>query len=108
MEAVKRLNCFKNIVTGIDNKTLKEALFTMNYVGIGLCILDDLFFDNKSDGMIYTTSQRKVENVLDVVSYRLKSTHHDVYSNIRAINQLLEIVDDTIDEYVDRQKVKIK
>ena len=54
--------------------------------------------------MVYTSSQRKVEDVLDIKSYSIKS-HHDVNSNIRAFNEVLGIVDDTIDEFDDKNKI---
>ena len=98
MNAISHLQTFKNFLTGIDNNTLKESIRTMNMTGIGLCILDDLFFEKKSDGMVYTSSQKEVEKFLDVKSQTLKSTHHDVNSNIRAFNEILWAVDDTIDE----------
>ena len=97
IEAIKRLRTFKNFITGIDRNTLKEAIRTMNITGVGLCILDDLFFDNKSDGMVYTDSQREVEKFLNIRSNVLKSTHHDVNSNTRAFNEVLWVVDDTIE-----------
>lgn len=98
IEAIKQLRTFKNFITGIDANTLNESIFTMNITGIGLCILDDLFFDNKSDGMVYTDCQREVEKFLDIKSKVLKSTHHDVNSNTRAFNEVLWVVDDTIEE----------
>lgn len=102
IEAIKKLNSFRNILTGIDSNTLKEAVSTMNFSGIGLCILDDMFFDNKSDGMVYVDSQRKVESILDIKSDKLISAHHDVNTNKRVINDLLWIVDDTIAEFDER------
>lgn len=102
--AIKKLRTFKNFITGIDSNTLKEAIRTMNMTGIGLFILDDLFFDNKSDGMVYTDSQREVEKFLNIKSKILKSTHHDVNSNTRAFNEVLWVVDDTIAE--NRQLIK--
>ena len=76
VEAVKRLNSFKNILTSIDSNVRKEAIKTLNFYGIALCLFDKMFFDGKSDGMVYTSSQRKVEDVLDIKSYSIKS-HHD-------------------------------
>lgn len=104
VEAVKRLNSFKNILTSIDISVKKEAIITGNLYGIALCLFDKMFFDGKSDGMVYTSSQRKVEDVLDIKSYSIKS-HHDVNSNIRAFNEVLGIVDDTIDEFDDKNKI---
>ena len=98
MEAIKKLQTFKNFITGIDHDTFKESIRTMNIVGMGLCILDDLFFEHQSDGMVYTDTQRVVDDVLNIKSQILKSTHHDVNSNIRAFNEVLASVDDTIEE----------
>lgn len=107
VEAVKRLNSFKNILTSIDSNVRKEAIKTLNFYGIALCLFDKMFFDGKSDGMVYTSSQRKVEDALDIKSYSIKS-HHDVNSNIRAFNEVLGIVDDTIDEFDDKNKSLIR
>lgn len=106
VDAIRRLNSFKNMVTGIDDNTLKEAIRTMNFTGIGLCILDDMFFNNQSDGMVYTTSQERVGRYLDVKSHRLVSSHHDVNSNLRVFNEVLGIVDDTIDKFNREGKIK--
>lgn len=107
VEAVKRLNSFKNILTSIDSSVIKEAIMTGNKQGILMCIFNEMFFEGKSDGMVYTSSQRKVEDVLDIKSYSIKS-HHDVNSNIRAFNEVLGIVDDTIGEFDDRNKMLIR
>lgn len=107
-KSIKKIMSFKNIVTGIDNNTLKEAIKTMNFTGIGLCILDDLFFENKSDGMVYTKDQRIVEDILNIKSYKLKSSHHDVNSNIRVVNDVLSIVDDTIEESNEKRLILTK
>ena len=104
VEAVKRLNSFKNILTSIDSSVIKEAIMTGNKQGILMCIFNEMFFEGKSDGMVLTSSQRKVEDVLDIKSYSIKS-HHDVNSNIRAFNEALGIVDDTIDEFDDKNKI---
>ena len=106
-EAIKRLNSFKNVLTSIDSNVRKEAIKTLNFQAIALCLFDKMFFEGKSDGMVYTSSQRKVEDVLDIKSYSIKS-HHDVNSNIRAFNEVLGIVDDTIDEFDDKNKILIK
>ena len=107
VEAVKRLNSFKNILTSIDSSVIKEAIMTGNKQGILMCIFNEMFFEGKSDGMVLTSSQRKVEDVLDIKSYSIKS-HHDVNSNIRAFNEVLGIVDDTIDEFDDKNKALVR
>ena len=108
VDAVKKLNSFKNFLTGIDSNTLKEAIATMNFTGIGLCILNDLFFEKKSDGMIYVSSQQQVDDIVGIKSYRLVSAHHDVSSNPRVMNDVLSVVDDTIGEFDEKQKRLIK
>jgi len=107
ISAIKRINCFKNFITGIDEATLKESFFNRDYIGVGLCILDDLFFDGKSDGMVYTDEQKVVENVLDIKSHILESSHHNVSCSVRVIKDILKIVDDSIEEF-DKEKIKIK
>ncbi len=98
VQAIKQLNYFQNIITGIDKNTWKEAMATLNFTGLGLCLLDDLFFDNKSDGMVFVEAQREVEKVLDIKSHILKSTHHDTMGIKRAVNEILGLVEDNINE----------
>ena len=75
IKAIKKINCFKNIVTIIDDKTFREAAKTMNFTGMGLCLMNKIFFENKSDGMVYYEDQKSVENVLDIHSYTVTSHH---------------------------------
>ena len=63
------------MITGINKNTLKEAMCTMSLSGIGLCLLDDMFFDNKSDGMVYVDSQRKVEKFILIQRRKSKWIH---------------------------------
>lgn len=108
VEAIKQINSFNNFITGIDENTMKEAFLTGNFTGMGLCLLDDLFFNNESDGMVYSKSQEKVEKYLDIKSIKLISSHHYVNSNLRVMNKILSKVDETIDEQKEKAKVKIK
>ena len=109
INAITKVANYKNLVTGIDDKTLKESLKTMNLIGIGLCILNDWFFDKKSDGMVLTSSQRLVETHIESLkSNTLISSHHDVASNDRVFKDILYIVNDTIDEENEKVKYKIK
>lgn len=102
INSIKSVNNFKNFVTSIDKGTLNEAIKTMNLTGIGLCLLNNLFFEGKSDGMVYTETQRKVEEHIDLQSYFIAS-HHDVNSNINAFNKILDCVNDTIKESNEKQ-----
>lgn len=102
VSAINTIANFKNFLTGIDEDTLKEAILTANFNGIGLCILNDLFFEGQSDGMIYVSSQQKVDEVLGTKSYKLTSAHHDVAHNKRVLNDILYVINDTINEYTDQ------
>lgn len=80
IDAIKKINQFKNYTTEIDEKTFIEALLSLNFKGIGLCLADEFFFHGKSDGLTSLHSQKTVESVLNIKSNHLKSIHHDVTS----------------------------
>ena len=72
-----------------------------------MCILNELFFDGKSDGMVMVDAQREIELQVGMDGLKsdiLTSAHHDVGSNDRVFNDVLHIVDDTIDEHNDKQE----
>lgn len=98
ISSIKELNSFKNFVTGIDENILKEAIKTFNLNGIALCIIDKLFYEDKSDGFVLTNDQKEVEQVLDIKSHILESSHHDVMSNTRVLNEVLWSIDDSIED----------
>ena len=99
MDALNRINSFTNITTGIDANTLPEAIRTINVTGMCLCLLDELLFDKPSDGMVRVKDQKAIESVLGIDSINLESSHHDVFSNNRAYSKVLDIVDDTIEDF---------
>lgn len=107
LDGVLKLNCYKNFITGITDKTFKYALKTTNFYGMGLCILDDIIYDKKSDGMVPISTQRKVESYIDTKSFKLDSAHHDVMSIQKSINDICYVVNETINEQKEN-KVKIK
>ena len=111
VDAISRISNYRNLVTGIDNKTLGEAIRTMNFTGIAMCILNELFFDGKSDGMVMVDAQREIELQVGMDGLKsdiLTSAHHDVGSNDRVFNNVLHIVDDTIDEHNDKISYKVR
>ena len=106
--AIQRINSYHNLITGIDEKTIKEAILTGNVTGIGLCILHELFFEEQSDGLVKTSSQHLVEEHIPkekIKTHHLYSTHHSVIGTDRALNDIMFVVNDTIDEQVDKAKV---
>ena len=106
IDAINRINNFTNITTGIDANTLPEALKTLNISGIGLCFLDELLFDKPSDGMVRVKDQKAIENALDIDSINLKSSHHDVFSNNRTYDEVLDIVDNTVQEQDEKKLLR--
>lgn len=111
VNAVRRLNSYQNFITGIDGNTLKEAIATANVTGVGLCLLDSLCFDEQSDGLVMTSSQHLVEEHLPdekITTHRLKSTHHSVFSNERAINEIMYSVNKTIEAQTTSNKTYVK
>ena len=94
--AIKKIKNFKNFVTIIDKNTLKEAILTLNIKGILLCISNNILFNKLSDGMVHISSQQKIDNIINIKSYKLLSTHHDIISNKKALNEVLSIVNNTI------------
>lgn len=95
--AIREINSFKNFTTRIDKFTLPEAIRTLNTWGISLCIINDIFFERKADGLVPYESQKSIDDILHVESIHLPSSHHDVNTNIRVCNQILEEIDKTIE-----------
>lgn len=102
MDALEKVNSYQNICTGIDGNTLKEAIRTVDITGIGLCIINDVFMEKASDGMVMKLSQRKIEDVLPTIkSHRIPSAHHSITTNTRVFNDIMGLVNDTIEEQED-------
>lgn len=102
IDALSKVNTYQNIRTGIDDNTLKEAIRTVDIVGIGLCIINDVFMEKASDGMVMKLSQRKIEDVLPTVkSHKIPSAHHNIVTNTRVFNDIMGLVNDTIEEQED-------
>lgn len=97
IESISKVNHFQNFVTGIDNKTLYDSINELYPLGIGLCISNDLFFDGKSDGVVYTKDQYLVDEYIGK-SIRLKSSHHSVLGNPKSLKIVLEHVNDIIEK----------
>lgn len=96
VDSIKEIHSFKNFTTRIDKKSLPEAIATFNFWGISLCFLNDIFFEGKADGLVPFESQQSIDDVLHVESIHLPSSHHDVNTNIRVCNKILEEIDSTI------------
>ena len=100
IDALKEINSFKNFTTKIDKYTLPEAIKTLNTWGISLCLLNEIFFDGQADGLVPYESQISIDEILHTPSIHLPSSHHDVNTNIRVCNQILEEIDKTIEQQI--------
>lgn len=98
VKAIKRLRAFKNIVTGIDKKTWKECLKERNKEGFLLCLLNRYLMGHASDGFVNTKSQEKAGVILKQENIRMKSSHHHVTSSKRMTEELLTVIDETIEK----------
>ena len=105
--AIKQLLTYRNIYTGITKSTLKECLQNRDLLGVGLCLLNDIIYDEPADGFITLNSQQAVEQYFEnIATSTLYSTTHSVFSNPRALTTICSIVNDTIDE-TDEKKAYI-
>lgn len=106
IESIKKLYLFKNYTTEIDEKTFIEALLSLNYKGMGLCLFNEFFFHGKSDGLISLHSQKTVENALDIKSEHLKSIHHDVTSIPRVYDIILNEIITSIQNINQKKNIR--
>lgn len=104
INAINEINRFQNFTTQIDKWTLPEAIKTLNTWGISLCILNDIFFNGQADGLVPYESQKSVDDYTQQESIHLPSSHHDVNTNIRVCNQILNEIDKTIEPTIKLKK----
>lgn len=96
VDAIREIHSFKNFTTRADEKSLPEALATFNFWGVSLCLLNNIFFGGKADGLVPYDSQKSIDDVMHMESIHLVSSHHDVNTNIRVCNEILAEIDKTI------------
>ena len=99
IKAINEVNFYQNFTTGIDNETLIEAIQTLNFEGIGLCLLNGLLMGGKTDGFVPLKSEKEVEKYINKKSYHLKSSHHAVFSNDRLAYQILKVINENLKKY---------
>ncbi len=83
------------------DKNFIENIFSSNNIN-SIQSLNSLFFEGKSNGMVYTEAQKKVEDYIPLQSYAI-SSHHNVISNTKIFNTILDCVQDTIEESNEKQ-----
>ena len=102
LNAVSKLRKHINFETGIDKKTIWEAIFTLNFTGVGLCMINRIFFNKKSDGLVTIESQEAVTKYIpDIKRIKLKTAHHGVMTNKRLIKDIMNVVFQTIEEQIE-------
>lgn len=97
IDSIKKLRSFTNVSTGIDNRTMTNAIRNLNIGNIQLCLMEKFILKNKSDGIVPIESQLEVEKYLDTNSKHISSCTHNIHSDKRCLNELLNIIDDTLD-----------
>lgn len=98
IEAIKRVNFYHNFTTGIDDKSLLKAIKRMDYISIGLCLMDRFFMQEVTDGFIEVKSQESVEEHLDVPTKRINSATHFYLGHDDEIGIILDVVDENIEK----------
>lgn len=106
IDAIKSINRFENFTTGINDDTLKRAIMTANFTGIGMCLIDDMLMGKNSDGFVHTSSEEAISNYLDVNNKHIKGAHHDLMSDNLYYNEILYNINENLIE--DREKILIK
>lgn len=94
ISSISNVKHYQNICTVIDDTTLKNALKSGNFAAIGLCILNDVLFDGKSDGMVSLDSQKRIEDFYsdEHSASKIITTSHGALSIPIYANELLDIV----------------
>ena len=67
---------------------------------MGLCLMDDLIFDEKSDGIVPLSSQQALENLNpeELKIHQVKSSTNNIFGNVQDANEVFSIINDEIDE----------
>lgn len=106
INAMKNLNSFQNYITGIDETTLPRAIFTGDFTGIGLCIIDDVLMDRKSDGFVCSDAQRKVSNYMHNSHRIISGAHHGILSDELYCNRIFSDIYDNIEQNNEKKFVR--
>lgn len=106
IDAIKSINRFQNFTTGIDDSTLKRALITGNYIGVGMCIINDLFMNKSSDGFVPLSSEDIIPQYFDTKNINLKGAHHLFISDNEYYNDVLYQINKNLEEDSEKKLLK--
>lgn len=96
ISAIKRINHYQNIQTGIDDKTLLNSLKNGDFLSVGLCIIDKYLINDISDGFVEVSSQEAVEDKIEQDNIRFNSTTHNVLSNKSNMDKIMQMLEDNL------------
>lgn len=106
IDAIKSINRFHNFITGIDNTTLKRALTSGNFIGMAMCIINDLFMDKVSDGFVPMSSEEVVSKYIDHTNINIKGAHHLLMSDNSYYNEVLYQINKNLNEDLTKKLIK--
>ena len=95
IEALKKIKSFTNLTTGIDENTLIDSIKRLNVVGIAMCFINKHFLDSEGDGLVKTSSEKLIENYMDIKSTHLDSAQHNIVRD-KQFTKVLEITHNVI------------
>ncbi|MBO5348836.1 MAG: hypothetical protein J6A89_03325 [Clostridia bacterium] len=95
---------FTNITTVCTDRTLKEVIVTRNLYGVMLYLSSKIIFDKEpSDGMVSLNSAKYIEKVckengINISTKTILDGHHDICSDVRIIEEIVQILEKEIGE----------
>lgn len=96
INAIKKLNHYQNIQTGIDDKTLLDSIIKGDFISIGLCLVDKYLIYELSDGFVEVSSQKAVEDKIEQGNTTFTSTTHNLLMQRKNTDKLCQIIEDTL------------
>ena len=97
---ISKINSYHNIYTKIESDTFKKCLKTGDLTGMVLCLIDDIVFTEKSDGIVPLSSQQALEklNPEGLKIHQVKSSTNNIFGNVQDAYEVFSIINDEIDE----------
>ena len=105
---ISKINSYHNIYTKIESDTFKKCLKTGDLTGMVLCLIDDIVFTEKSDGIVPLSSQQALENLNPegLKIHQVKSSTHNIFGNVQDAYEVFSIINDEIDETTEKAYYK--
>lgn len=104
ISSLKKIKSFTNVSTGVDENTLKEAIKYFDIENIELFLMSKYILKDENDGIVPLESQLEIEKYMNIKSRNISSCTHNIHSNKRCLNEILSIIDETINnkKYIKR------